>query len=408
MECSGIVLQIKDNKAYLMTESCEVVCIKKQPGMYEGMEIIFEPSEKINNTNTVVKYSAVIASVAAVFIAVMLFAGLINSNKIYAYIDVDINTSWQLMVNKDNKVIDVEIKDSNSKFLIEDLNYKSKPLESVVVDMVEKLNQNGLIDLNSENKVLITTCLKDEDEKQNNKYVLKNLESSFSIIKNELLSRNIEPYFLEAKSEDRKLAADNNISMGRYSIYKISKEKGIDIDLEKLKQNKINEILEKVNIDNSFNKDKSDSDKVNQSFMPNENVRDSAKNNNTDKRENESYTGNEPYNGQEIDLSVSGINDLDVIKSIEAANIETQKVIQEIQRQVNNDIAFETDKANKEISKIKMDSSMSSDQKNKKIKQIESELINKINEIKKAGNERAQTELDKLEKKVKDLLPKIN
>ncbi|MEN2775631.1 anti-sigma factor domain-containing protein [Acetivibrio clariflavus] len=396
MECLGVVLQIKDNKAYLMTDSCEVVCIKKQPGMYEGMEIIFDYSEKINISNTFIKYSSVAAAVAAVFIAVMLYIGLLPSNRIYAYIDVDLNTNWQLMVDKNNKVIDIKINDSNSKFLIEDLNYKSKPLDKVLVDMVEKLNQNGIIDLSSKNKALITTCL-NKDEMKDDNQGCKNLESSFRKIKDELLNRNIETYFLRAESKDRKLAADSNISVGRYSIYKNSIEKGINIDLEKLKQNNINEILEKVDIGSELNMDNSNTDQSNQSLIP----MDDGKENKGDKK------GNEHYNSEDIDLSLGGISDIDAIKSIEAANIETQKVIQAIQQQVNKDIAYETEKANKEISKIKQDPNMSIEQKNKKIKQIESELINKIDQIKKEGNEKAQAELSKLEKKAKDLLPQI-
>ena len=398
MEYLGAVTKLEGNKAYLMTSTLEVVCIRRQPGMYVGLEVYFEESEKINSKNTFVKYSAVMASVAAVFIVIMFYIGLINSNQIYAYVDVDINTNWQFMVNKNNKVIDIKINDNNSKFLIEDLNFKSKPLENVLVDMVEKLDQKGLIDLNSPNKVLIATCLQGDDLKQADNKGLKKLHSSYNKIKDEFLNRNIQTYFLEAKSEDRKLAADNNISMGRYSIYKISKEKGIDIDLEKLKQNQINEILEKVDIDSKENITEDNTNKINQDSSN----KDYSKDNNADK------SGGGSYKGEDIDLSLDGIDDLDIIKSIEAANIETQKVIQKIQQQVNTDIAFETEKANKEISKIKMDPNMSNEQKNEKIKQIELELIRKINEIKKIGNEKAQAEVDKLEKKASELLPQIN
>lgn len=400
MEYLGVVIEIKDNKAFLMTDSCEVVCIRKQPGMYEGMEVTFEKSEKINKANSRVKYSAVIGSVAAVFIAIMFYVNLLYSNQIYAYVDIDINTNWELMVDRENKVIDIKSNDKNLNLLIKELNFKSKPLENVLVDMVEKLNQNGLIDVNSDNKVLITTCLQAKDGSKIYKNGLKNLESSYNKIRDELSSRNIQSYFMEVKSDDRKLAADNNISMSRYSIYKIGKEQGIDIDIEKIKQNQINEILEKVVIDSELmDVDKSNTDKVNQNPMADEN---------DDKVNNTDNSSSEPYESEDIDLSVSGINDIDNIKSIEAANIETQKVIQKIQQQVNADIAFETDKANKEISKLKLDTSISSEQKTRKIKQIELDLDKKIDEIKRIGNEKAHAEVTKLEKKANDLIPQIN
>lgn len=397
MEYLGVVLEIKDNKAYLITDSCEVVCIRKQPGMYEGMEIAFEPSEKINKANSAVQYSAVIGSVAAVFIAIMFYVNLIFSNQIYAYVDIDINSNWELTVDKNNRVIDIKTNDKKSKFLIEDINFKSEPIENVVVDMVEKLNKNGLIDLNSDNKVLITACLQTKDGRQSEKDGLKNLELSYPRIIDELSSRNIKPYFMEAKAEDRKLAADNNISVGRYSIYKIGKEQGMDLDIENLKQNEINEIIEKVVIDRELDLNKDNEDIINQDSKLKEDM---------DIANGIDDSNNEPYE-EDLDLSIGGIDDIDKIKSIEAANIETQKVIQNIQKQVAADIAVKTDKANIEISKIKTDTSISSEQKATKIKQIELDIAKQIDEIKKIGNQKAQAELDKLEKKVKDLLTQI-
>ena len=35
----GTILKIKDNLAIIMTNDCRIVSIRKQPGMYMGMEI---------------------------------------------------------------------------------------------------------------------------------------------------------------------------------------------------------------------------------------------------------------------------------------------------------------------------------------------------------------------------------
>ena len=397
MEHLGVVLEIKDNKAYLMTNSCEIVCIRKQPGMYEGMEIAFESSEMINKANPTVKFSAAIGSVAAVFIAIIFYVNLFISNQIYAYVDIDMNSNWELMVDKNNRVIDITTKDKGSELLIEDIKYKSEPIEDVLIDMVEKLNKNGLIDLNSDNKVLITACLQTKDGRNSPKDGLKKLELTYPKIIDGLSSRNIKPYFIEAKEEDRKLAADNNISVGRYSLYKIGKEQGINIDIEKLKQNEINEILENLAVNRDMDASKGNEDIVNQDTKLNQDI-DTAK----DVKNNSDV----PYEAN-LDLSIGELDDIDKIKSIEAANIETQKVIQNIQKQVATDIALQTDRANMEISKIKNDTSISSEQKATRIKQIELDTAKQIDEIKRVGNERAQAELIKLERKVQDLLKQI-
>lgn len=394
MEYLGVVIEIKDKRAFLMTDSCEIVCIRKQPGMYPGLKVIFESSEKIDTMKTKVKFAAVIGSVAAVFIA-LLYSNLFYSYQIYAYVDFDMDTNLELMVDKENKVLDVKPHDESSKLLLKDMDLKSKPLDIALVEMIDKLDENGLIDLNFDNKVLITACLQDKAGVKVDKSSFKNLSSSYDKIKDKLSSRNIEPYFMDAKLDDRKLAADNNISMGRYSIMKIGKEQGIDIDVEKLKQSRIDEILEKIDFSEEFkdlSKYTSDVTKVEPTDKKNE--EDKGSNNTSDMAVDEVDT----------DLTVDGISDINNIDTIESGNIKTQKIIAQIQKQVTDDIALETEKAKQESSRIKMDWSISIDEKAKRIKEIEANLNARIDEINRLGEEKAQAEYSRLKKEADDLL----
>lgn len=360
VEYLGVVIEVKENKAFVMTDSCEVVCIRKQPGMYEGLEIIFEPSEIVNKTKTAAKYSAIIGSVAAVFIAVLFYINIFYTNQIYAYVDIDINTSWELVVDKENRVIDIKSHDKNSETIFDDLDIKKKPLEVALVDMVQKLDEKGIIDLDSDNKVLITACLDDKDGGSIDEKGLKNLHISYNKIKDELSSRNIEPYFMEIKSDDRKLAADNNLSMGRYSVFKIGKEKGLDLDIEKLKQSQIGEIVEKIDIKEEFEDINKDTDNI---LNNNENASNQKADGDKVDQENKNENSSNIVDDGGKNLSIDGISDIDNIEAIESANKETQKVIERIQQQINSDVVFETEKANKEISQIKINSSLSYEEK---------------------------------------------
>jgi len=44
----GTILKLKNNLAIIMTSDCKIVSIKRQPGMYEGLEISFNKNEIIN------------------------------------------------------------------------------------------------------------------------------------------------------------------------------------------------------------------------------------------------------------------------------------------------------------------------------------------------------------------------
>lgn len=421
MEYSGVVIDIKDKKAYLMTDSCEIVCIRKQPGMYPGLKVIFDSSEKIDTKKTTVKFAAVIGSVAAVFIAVLLYSNLFYTNKIYAFVDFDMGTNMELMVDKDNKVLDVKPHDESSKLLLNDLDLKSKPLDIALVEMIDKLDEKGVIDLNAGNKVLITACLSDKASKEFDKDDFKNLEQSYDKITDKLSSRSIEPHFFEAKSDDRKMAVDNNISVSRYLLMKIIKENGIDIDVEKIKNSEIGEILKKVENSQHYKElseyvpdqktvqltGKKNEDNKGKSNKGDNvtNVADVTNTANTDNLANEANADNE-VSEVDIDLAVDEINDISSLDDIESSNLKTQKIIKEIQKQVAADIASETEKAKKETDKIKMDWSISIEEKAKRIKEIESNLKARIDEINRIGEEKCQAEINRLNKEADNLLQK--
>lgn len=409
MEYSGVVIDIKDKKAYLMTDSCEIVCIRKQPGMYPGLKVIFDSSEKIDTKKTTVKFAAVVGSVAAVFIAVLLYSNLFYANKIYAFVDFDMGTNMELMVDKENKVLDVKPHDERSKLLLSDLNLKSKPLDIALVEMIDKLDEKGVIDLNTDNKVLITACLSDKASKQYDEGDFKNLEQSYDKITDKLSSRSIEPHFFEAKSDDRKMAADNNISVSRYLLMKSVKENGIDIDVDEIKNSEIGEILKNVK-NSQHSKEISEYVPDQKTIEPTgkKNQENKGNINTGEKVSNPANSTNSANSDNEvdIDLSVDGINDISSLDVIESSNLKTQKIVEEIQKQVAADIASETKKAKQEIDKITMDWSIGIEEKGKRIKEIEANLKARIDEINRLGEEKGKAEINRHIKEADNLLPR--
>lgn len=66
----GTILKFKNNLAIIMTNDCKIVSIIKQPGMYVGLEILFNRNEVVHKQSKIAFSSRVIAGVAAIFVSV--------------------------------------------------------------------------------------------------------------------------------------------------------------------------------------------------------------------------------------------------------------------------------------------------------------------------------------------------
>lgn len=245
----GTIVRIEGNNAILMTETCGFVTIRKQPGMYEGLEISFEKSEIIRERKRMVLYSSMAAGIAAIFIFVFLYYKILYWNDIYAYIDIDITPSVELTIDKESKVLDVSSLNQDAKILIEGMNLKSKPLNIALTEVILESEQCGFIDKTHENLVLVSVALQEDKRKNPTQKVdekFYNVLASCKLAINSLENKNIQPRVLEIKPEIRKLAVKNKISMGRYLLYEKANEQGIHMNIDEARVKRIDELFKKV------------------------------------------------------------------------------------------------------------------------------------------------------------------
>lgn len=253
MNYRGTILKLKEKEVIVMTEECDFLSIKRRSGMSLGQQLTFQESDIIRYNRKNVKYFMVAASILLVFlISVSYFHYAVNSA--YAYVDIDINPSLELVIDKQERVLKTIPLNEDARPLLKGLKLNGMPVQEALSVIIIKSKEQGYLDLTNENDILISVALnidskdygfiKDEVPKKLDKLT----ESLSEVVKNHggLKDKTI---ILKITPEDRKLSLENRISMGKYLIYTKMKEKGIEITIEEVKNSRVSDILKKVQLD---------------------------------------------------------------------------------------------------------------------------------------------------------------
>jgi len=244
----GTILKLKNNLAIIMTSDCKIVSIKRQPGMYEGLEISFNKNEIINKKNKLAFYSRIAAGIAAIFIIMVISFNLFNNNDVYAYVAIDSDASIEFELDKNNKIVKVNYYNDNTNTVLDELDLKNKPVDFAIKEVIKKLDLN-------ESVILISACLKEQNTKKSSasdNYESEKLSKLIDICKNAVevnVSENVESKVVEVSYDYKKLAEKNKLSLGRSIVYEKAKEQGIALNIEDIKNKSIGETLQKVKID---------------------------------------------------------------------------------------------------------------------------------------------------------------
>ncbi len=231
-----------------MTTDCKVVSIIKQPGMYVGLEILFNINEVVHKKNKIVISSQIVAGVAAIFIILLAFFNPFNSSGVYAYVAVDSITSIEFELDKNNKILKVNYFNDDTSALLKELDLKHQPVDVAIREVIKKSNLDESI-------ILISACLKEQsnakssDTKKNKSEEFNKLIDICRSAAENDIDEDIRSKVVETPYDYKKLADINNISLGRSIVYEKAKEQGIDIDIEEIKTKSIGESLKKVKID---------------------------------------------------------------------------------------------------------------------------------------------------------------
>ncbi|WP_010248606.1 anti-sigma-I factor RsgI family protein [Acetivibrio cellulolyticus] len=247
----GTIIELAQDGAIVMVSDCDFVLIRKKKGMFLGQQVKFSDSDIKNPNKGTIKRVSAIAGIAAalimIFMAVFQFMQKSPIDRTYAFVDIDINPSLELLIDRNNSVVGIKEINKDAETLLEDNNLKGMPIDYAIEKVFELAHDRGFVYEDKENLVLISLALnpkagKKGDEEQK----LEELLAQIEVEANE--DKIIKPVVITVPESTKKSADINDLSTGRQYIYEKSKEQSNEIDLVEAKESPIEDLLSEVKI----------------------------------------------------------------------------------------------------------------------------------------------------------------
>ncbi len=248
VEFKGSILELNNRKVLVMTNKCDFITVKRTPGMFLGQQLTFSEAKPSMKTRGYMRNMAFAASILVLSLFSILYLQLFSPGNAFAYIDVDINPSMEFAVDNTSRVLSVKALNSDAMLLLKELELKNMPVKAAIAKVLDSSTSSGYISPDKTNEVLISAAL--ESAKNTS---AANKEKTLSVILTDIESlsikvgsENLHPKVLKVAPQVRKEAAENNISMGRYELYKEINKTDKDITIEKAKTEHISKMLDKA------------------------------------------------------------------------------------------------------------------------------------------------------------------
>jgi len=333
----GIIMEIDDPYLTLLTPDGEFLRAHKSDRHYSiGEEIDFFPvanhivSKKSKSIRTFFTLRTALMSAVVFIICLGSVIPVYQSNKAYAYMSIDANTSIEMGLNKQMEVVDLKGFDKEADEIISQLDdWRKKEVSVLTAIIIEELKDEGKI---SQTEPVIISTVK---TKQLNDNVETKLEKNVVEIQQTIDQQLVEIKVYTTTEEEIEKARDSGVPVG---IYQRSKNKSAKNKQPKEKNNDIAPIessaksalppgQQKKQINNTNLPDNKQSDYLNEK-KNNENKKPVVKSQenktqvspgvNIERRNN---NGNEkPYNGQVKAIENNKVKNKEIQKSSNQSN----------------------------------------------------------------------------------------
>lgn len=214
----GTILSIEDMTATVMTEDCRLINVIAQPGMTVGEEIKMKTNIETARVPSTRKtwIAAIAAAVALAVLGGAMAWNIIQNQKVYARISVDVNPSVEFSLNKDLTVVAVKAMNEDAAEYLSNQKFTGMAWQKAVEKWVEILRASNQIEVQ---EVLISGVFPEEAVKLQEQLLLfeNNPEQGEM---NGLMVRVI----YSTDPEVMKQAKENGLSVGRQMLLNQSKE----------------------------------------------------------------------------------------------------------------------------------------------------------------------------------------
>lgn len=135
MKTRGLVVELELNEAVIMSETGEFVICNPQPGMEIGaiVEVSLWEQKQVWR-----RLKVGFSGAAVFFFGLLLGLGLYynRNNQVYAYLDVDHDSSLTLALNRELKITEVRPLNARAKHLLQKEQFKGKPVREALALLV--------------------------------------------------------------------------------------------------------------------------------------------------------------------------------------------------------------------------------------------------------------------------------
>lgn len=289
----GIVLEIKNNRAIILTPEGEFISVPSIQSWNIGEEVQFKQDENKNNgfmKKVYAKKGLWIALAACIMLLILPFTNITEAS---TYLTIDINPSIELEL-KGDKVINIKALNSDGEKIIAKIPDNDKDLYSVTDNIISLAKEFGYLSSDEENYIMIGLC------KDDSNFMIAEYEQ---FIDDELITQQLEAEIIvmNGTKNEKKLADNKNVSLGKYVLQQSKKLEGIEITDEQLTKDSIKEII-KSNKDTG---NKSNNQNPNNENNPNS---DSNKGNSGNKNSNNNQSSSTQPNNSNSDGSGNSSN----------------------------------------------------------------------------------------------------
>jgi hypothetical protein len=298
----GMILELRGEVAIVLTPEGEFRSIKKrkQQTWQIGAEVDLPPASDSapqlkRKKRVFIPSIALAASLLLVVVSMFAFLPFVGDQTAIAYVNVDINPSVEISINKSLEVIDLVGLNQEGKQIISSMEgWLTEPLDQVTTNMIMIARHQGFLTENQD--VLVSTSF--VDEQSEGLYIKsvdlaleeveKKVEQASEAAENQVNTSTdketdqktdhrtdqnqatdnkkniaIKVHQLKTNKEIRNEAKEKGISSGKYSIYLKAVEQGVEIDLEEVAESSISQLAQKLKgldtiLSNSSSKKKKD------------------------------------------------------------------------------------------------------------------------------------------------------
>ncbi|MGX1194365.1 anti-sigma factor domain-containing protein [Metabacillus sp. SLBN-84] len=215
----GIVVDRNDDYVTLLTPDGQFLKAAKQKRSYElGEEITFfqlsDTSERASKSVSIFNLRGIRNGLLAVAALILIFFTLLpvlNDDRVYAYMTIDINPSFELQLNEELKVIRIEPMNEDGKAMLAELKDMNKrSVSDVFSTIVDKSRSLGY--LTDDKEIFVTTVTADDKHEETKKKMLADVVR----LKESYMEQSLNVQAVETDVETRNKAVEQGISTGKY------------------------------------------------------------------------------------------------------------------------------------------------------------------------------------------------